>query len=175
MKREKELKLTKRFFTQSAVRRCTAAWSCGCPIAGGVQGWVGWDPWLPDLGLANLAISGSWNCVLFTVPFNPSQLQFKVSQFGFSVKNWNTFYRKDTGRKNIVRSKFGGSFVRGCSQANHREESNEWNPCKKESWSNSEGRIEKTSGCRSSSFQPCCCSPKTKKKHSETKDNLFGF
>ncbi len=42
-------------YLQVASRRC------GCPILGGVQGQVGWDPGQPDIVGGNQPVAAGWN------------------------------------------------------------------------------------------------------------------
>ena len=47
---------------------------CGCPIPGGVQGQVGWDPGQPGLvngEVGGPARQGGWRFMILEVPSNP--------------------------------------------------------------------------------------------------------
>ena len=52
--------------TQAAQR------SCGCPIPGRAQGWVGWGPGQPELLGGNQHMAWGWNWLIFEVPCNPN-------------------------------------------------------------------------------------------------------
>lgn len=45
--------------------------SCGCPIPGGIQGIVGWEPVQPDMVSGNFACGRKgWNQIVFKFPSN---------------------------------------------------------------------------------------------------------
>ena len=45
------LKTYENYYESGEVLEWAAQRGCGCPVPGGVQGWVGWGPEQPGLGL----------------------------------------------------------------------------------------------------------------------------